>query len=367
MQSLEDVSVNGKRVLVRIDANIPILDGKATDNFRLEAVAPTIHFLLSRFAKVILVSHLGRPKGAPEPNLSLKPVYDELSRILGKPIQFAPEILGAATTAAVNGLKEGEILGIENIRFDKGEEDNSRTFARSLAAYGDLYVNDALSVSHREAASVVAITEFLPSYAGLLLEREYNVLTNLLRHPAQPFVAIIGGAKIDDKLPVIQQLLRKADTVLVGGGVANTFLAASGVDMKKSLVSEACFDAARAIIKSSKGKLILPVDYTWSDDQVLDIGPKTIAAFEGYIKRAKTIFWNGNVGMSEKPEFAKGSEAIGEAIAATDGTTILAGGNTIEVCNRLGLLSELSFVSSGGGATLELLGGRKLPGIVALG
>lgn len=367
MKTLEDISVNGKRVLVRIDANIPIVDGKLTDTFRLSAVVPTIHFLLNRFAKVILVSHLGRPNGQADPALSLKFVYEELSRLLEQPIQFAPEIFSSATTTAIDNLKEGEIIGLENIRFDQGEEDNSRTFARNLSGYGDLFVNDALSVSHRAAASMVAITEFLPSYAGLLLEREYGVLTNLLRHPATPFVAIIGGAKIDDKLPVIQRLLQKADTVLVGGGVANTFLSASGVDIKKSLIDESCLEAAKQILKISKGQLILPTDFQWDADRILDIGPKTVAVFEGYIKRAKTIFWNGNLGKSEETEFATGSEAIAKMMAATDGTTVIGGGNTIEVCNRLGLLNDFSFVSSGGGATLELLAGRELPGVKALG
>lgn len=366
MRSLEDVSVNGKRVLVRVGLDVPMSGGQPSDTYRLEMAAPTIHFLINRFAKVILIGHLGRPKGQVNPDFSLRPVYEELSRILKLPIRFSPQFVGSESHAAIAVLQAGEILGLENSRFDKGEDDNSRTLACQLATYGDLFVNDALSAWH-PAVTTVGITEFLPSYAGLLLEREYQVITNLMRHPTRPLLAVIGGAKISDKLPVIKELIKRADTVIVGGAVANTFLLANGVEVKKSLVDQEQLSIAKDIIKQARGKLILPTDYLWSDDQILDIGPKTIKLYQAYIKGAKTIFWNGNLGKSEDKAFAKGSEAIAKAIAQTDGTTVLAGGNTIEIASRMGLIKEYSFVSTAGSATLELLAGRNLPAISALG
>ncbi len=371
MRSLEDASVNGKRVLIWLGLNAPMeeRDGKqvVVDDSRLQRILPTLHFLINRFAKVIIISKLGRPNGEIVPELSMKPMYEHLSKLLGREVKFMPELFGEATAQAINEMQEGEIVGLENVRFDKRDEANSRTFARELAAYGDLYVNEDLSTSQREEATVVAITEFLPSYAGLLLEREVGVITNLTRHPATPFIVIIGGAKIaGDKLPVMNQLINRADRILVGGGVANTLLAAQGMDVKKSLYEPECLDEARGILKKGKGKIVLPVDSIWDNDAIMDIGPKTVALFESYIKNAKTIFWNGNLGKTEEIRF-RNSDKIAQALANTDGTTIVGGGDTGAIIDRLGLQSELSFVSSGGGATLELLAGKTLPGIKALG
>ncbi len=366
MKSIEEAALSGKKVLVRVDLNVPLEDGKIRDTYRLQAVIPTLEFLTNRGAKVILMSHLGRPMGIIEPAESLKPVYEELSKLIDKPVIFAPELFGDATKKLVDDLQEGQILGLENLRFDKAEDDNSRTFAQKLAAYGDVYVNDAFSVSHREAASLVAITEFLPSYAGLLLEREYHILTNLLRHPADPFVVVIGGAKIEDKLPVIKRLLDKADRILLGGGVASTFLASQGVDVKKSLINKDLLDEAKDIFKRGRGRILLPTDYVWDGDAIVDIGIKTQLQYKRYLSSANTIFWNGNMGKSEIAKFADGSAAIAQEMVNSGATTIIAGGNTIDLCNSLKLLKKMSFVSSGGGATLSLLSGEKMPGIEAL-
>lgn len=365
MKSIEDAPVAGKKVLVRIDANVPMDGDKVRDTYRLQAVLPTLEFLLNRGAKVILMAHLGQPK-TPEEYESLRPVYNELARLLGRPVTFASKLFGEATTNVIAKLKEGEVLGLENLRSEKGETDNSRTFAKKLADYGDIYINDAFSVSHREAASMVAITEFLPSYAGLLLEREYNILANLLRHPSEPFIVVIGGAKIEDKLPVIKKLIDKADRILLGGGVANTFLAAQGIDVKKSLVNLDYIESAKEIFKQARGKVVLPVDYVFNDEAIVDIGTSATAQFQRYLASAKTIFWNGNMGKSEIEEFALGSEGIAKSMAESGATTIIAGGNTIDICNHLRLLKKMSFVSSGGGATLELLSGAEMPGIKAL-
>jgi phosphoglycerate kinase len=368
MKSLEDVSVNDKRVLLRIDTNVPVTDTKeihVADDFRLRAVVPTIQFLLNRKAKVILLGHLGRPDG-PNPAESLRPVFHHLSALVNQPIKFAPKLFSPETARAVDDLKAGEILGLENLRFDPGEAKNSRTFARKLAGYGDIYINDAFAVSHRDAASVVAITEFLPSYPGILLELEYKTLTELMRHPARPFVAVIGGAKIGDKLPVLQHLLPRADRILIGGGVATTFLAAQGEEVGQSLVDRDQIETARLLLKKARGKIILPIDLVWHDDAILDIGPKTAALFGQHLKVAKTIFWNGNLGKTEVAEFARGSAAIAKIVAASQATTIVGGGNTIEIFSKLGLLKKVTFVATGGGASLELLSAAVLPGIAAL-
>lgn len=367
MRSLEDASLNDKAVLLRLDMNVPLgSDNQPTDDFRLRSVAPTIQFLLNRQAIIIIMGHLGRPEGHPDPALSLRPIYKHLAAIVNQPIQFAPSLFSDVTKQATKSLAAGQILGLENLRFDSGEEKNSRTFARKLAAYGDLYVNDAFAVSHRSAASVVAITEFLPSYPGILLEQEYRTLTELLRHPASPFVAIIGGAKTEDKLPVLKHLLAKADRILVGGRVANTFLAARGEPVGESLVDRGQLELARQLFARAKGKIVLPVDLSWQGQKILDIGPKTVGLFTKYLKNAQTIFWNGNLGKSEVSGFEKGSEAIATLLSKSDATTIVGGGNTIELISKLGLRQEMSFVSTGGGATLELLAGVTLPGVGAL-
>jgi len=369
MKGLEEASLLGKLTLVRIGADLPLTEDnppKISDDSRLRVLVPTIQYLVNRKARIVLCSHLGRPNGQVDKNLSLKPVYLRLSALLKQPITFAPTLFSKQTEQAVNNLGEGKILGLENLRFEKGEEANSRTFARKLAKYGEIYINEAFSVSHREAASLVAITEFLPSYAGLQLEKEVSVLRELLKNPARPFVVIVGGAKIADKLPAIKHLAKHADAVLVGGGVANNFLAAQGQDVGNSLVDEKYLEQAKDLLKRNRGKLVIPSDLIIEDKTIMDIGHHSTELFLRQLKNAKTIFWNGTLGKAEVKEFAHSSELIAHAVANSRATTIIGGGNTIELFSRLNLLSDLTFVSTGGGSTLELLSGRALPGIKSL-
>lgn len=366
MKTLEDAVVKNKTVLLRLDLNVPIHNGVITDKYRLKTAIPTIYYLVEQGAKIVIVSHLGRPKGVVDQALSLKPIYQELSEMLKIDILFTENIFSSETKKKISELKEGEIIGLENIRFEDGEEDNSRIVAKKLASLAELYVNDGFSVSHREASSVVAITEFLPSYPGLLLEKEVQVLRYLLSKPEKPYLTIVGGAKIADKIELVSHFVAQSDKVLIGGGIANTFLMASGVEIKNSLVEKDKLDVAREILKRSKGKIVLPEDFIWSEDAILDIGPKTISLFSQYLSRAKTVFWNGCLGYTEDERFRAGSDKIAEYLTTLPATTVVGGGNTVEVLNRLNIINKYSFVSSGGGATLEYLAGRKLPGLIAL-
>jgi len=366
MKELEDAPINGQRVIVRLSLDVPMGEGgEILDDQRLRDSLPTLNYLINRFAKVIIIGHLGRPKGSDQ-KYSLKPVYLHLSALLKKPIHFAPNHFSVATKTAVEKLSEGQILGIENLRFDPGEEANSRTFAKKLASYGDIFVNDAFSVAHRQAASTVAITEFMSSYPGLRFEQELKTLGQLLKNPSHPFVVIVGGVKVADKLPAIAQLAKRADKILLGGAVASTFLVAKGVDVKKSLIDEQYIEKAKDILKRFREKILLPSDYRWADEMILDIGPETTKLYEKYLKTAHTIFWNGSLGKTENTEFSQSSDAIAKLIADIPATTIVAGGNTNEVISKLKLTNQISFVSSGGGAALELLSGNRLPAIEAL-
>lgn len=367
MKELEDASINGKRVILRLALDLPLDDdGKILDDERLRVSLPTINFLINRYAKLIIIGHLGRPGGKVGPALSLKPVYTRLSALLKKPVHFAPNLFSADTKTAVGKLAEGQLLGLENLRFDPGEEANSRTFAKKIAEYGDIYVNDAFSVAHREAASLVAITEFMPSYPGLRLEQEVQVLKNLLKHPAKPFVAVIGGVKIEDKLPAISHIAKVADKVLVGGGVANTFMAAKGMNIRDSVVDTNYIEKAKDILKRYQEKIVLPVDFVWGEGKILDNGKETTELFLKHLKPAQTVFWNGSLGHTESPKYRHCSDTVAKFIADLPATTIVAGGNTIEIISRLDLEGDISFISSGGGAALKLLSDDKLPAIEAL-
>ncbi len=367
MQSLEDAPVASKKILLRLGLDVPLgPSGEILDDSRLRSSLETIHFLLNRQAKVVIIGHLGRPEGKADPKLSLRPVYLHLSALLKKPISFAPNLFSPATKKLIDEMPEGMVVGLENLRFDPGEENNSRTFAKKLAQYGEVYVNDAFSVAHREAASVVAVAEFLPSYPGLLFEREVSVLKNLMKHPDRPFVAIVGGVKVADKLPAIKYIAGKADRVLVSGAVANTFLAAKGMNVRESLIDKEYLGQAKELLKRYRDKLVLPEDFIWEEGKILDQGPQTTKRFQAYLKTARTILWNGSLGHSEDPKYAHGSDAIAKFIADLPATTIIAGGNTIEIFSRLNLLKEVNFVSTGGGAALELLSGEVLPGVRAL-
>jgi phosphoglycerate kinase len=388
LRTVRDADVQGKRVLVRVDFNVPIESGKVLDDWRLRATLPTIRYLTERGAKVILLSHLGRPKGKRDEQFSLRPVAQRLSELLGQPVQFADDCVGEVAEQGVARLQAGEVLLLENLRFYAGEEANDEAFAQQLAQLGDVFVNDAFGAAHRAHASVHAITKFLPSYAGLLMEREVTHLSRLLEAPEKPFVAVLGGAKVSDKIGVIRNLLTKVDALLIGGAMAFTFLKAQGYETGKSLVEADKLDLANALLGEAREKgveLVLPVDVAVAESdaedaatQVVpvtsipadkagyDIGPETANLFAERIRTAKTVFWNGPMGRFERTPFKAGTKAIAEALAQCSGTTVVGGGETAAAAFEFGIADKVTHVSTGGGAALELLEGRELPGIAVL-
>jgi phosphoglycerate kinase len=388
LRTVRDADVQGKRVLVRVDFNVPIESGKVLDDWRLRATLPTIRYLTERGAKVILLSHLGRPKGKRDEQFSLRPVAQRLSELLGQPVQFADDCVGEVAEQTVARLQAGEVLLLENLRFYAGEEANDEAFAQQLARLGDVFVNDAFGAAHRAHASVHAITKFLPSYAGLLMEREVTHLSRLLEAPEKPFVAVLGGAKVSDKIGVIRNLLTKVDALLIGGAMAFTFLKAQGYETGKSLVEADKLDLANALLGEAREKgveLVLPVDVVVAESdaedattQVVpvtaipadkagyDIGPETANLFAERIRTAKTVFWNGPMGRFERTPFKAGTKAIAEALAQCSGTTVVGGGETAAAAFEFGIADKVTHVSTGGGAALELLEGRELPGIAVL-
>ena len=385
-QTIRDIDVRNKRVLVRVDFNVPIKDGKVTDDTRIRAALPTLQALIDGGGKLILMSHLGRPKGGPDPKFSLKPAAERLSELLGKPVKMAPDCVGEAVEKMVAALQPGDVLVLENTRFYPGEEKNDLTLAQQMARLGDVYVNDAFGSAHRAHSSTEGVARFLPAVAGLLMEKELEFLGKALEAPERPFIAILGGAKISDKIGVIKNLLGKVDALLTGGGMANTFLKAQGYDMGDSLVEESSLDEARSLLQQGEGKLFLPVDLVVADafaadarhqvvpiDQVpagwraLDIGPATIAHFSNRLAGARTVVWNGPMGVFEFPAFAKGTTAIAEVLAGLGGaTTIIGGGDSVAAIQQAGLADKITHISTGGGASLEFLEGRVLPGVAAL-
>lgn len=385
-KTVRDVDVRGKRVLVRVDFNVPLQDGKVTDDTRIRAALPTIQYLLDQGARVILMSHLGRPKGGPDPKYSLKPAAERLGELLNRPVRMAPDCVGPVVEAMVAELQPGDVLLLENTRFYPGEEKNDLSLAQQLAKLGDLYVNDAFGSAHRAHASTEGVAHFLPAVAGFLMEKELAFLGRALESPERPFVAILGGAKISDKIGVINNLLGRVDALLIGGGMANTFLRAQGYDMGESLVEEGSLAEAKRLLKEGEGKLFLPVDLVVADafaadaryqvvpvDQVpagwraLDIGPATVAHFSNRLAGAKTVVWNGPMGVFEFPTFAKGTTAIAEVLASLEGaTTIIGGGDSVAAIQQAGLADRITHISTGGGASLEFLEGRVLPGVAAL-
>ena len=390
--SINDLDLKGKRAFVRVDFNVPIKDGQIGDDTRIRASLPTITYALEHGATVVLASHLGRPKGRPSPDLSLKPIAARLSELLGRPVTFAEDCIGEAAQRAVDRVHRagGGVVLLENLRFHPEEEKNDAAFAGSLASLADLYINDAFGAAHRAHASVDAITHHLPNAAaGLLMEQELRYLGHVLEAPDRPFVAILGGAKVSDKLEVIQNLLGKVDRLLIGGAMAYTFFKSRGVPVGKSLVEDDKLDAARAIAADAEKRrfrLDLPVDHVVADkieagaaSEVMavgdarignrlgvDIGPKTIAAYEAVIKDAKTVVWNGPMGVFEVDAFAAGTTAVARAVAAVHGTTIIGGGDSIAAVKKAGVAERITHISTGGGASLEFLGGRTLPGVQAL-
>ena len=389
--SIRDLDLSGKRVFIRADFNVPIDNGVVGDDTRIRASLPTIKYALEKGATVVLASHLGRPKGQPNPKYSLKPVAARVGELLGRPVAFATDCVGdAASTAVAAAQKSGRIVLLENLRYHPEEEKNEDGFAKALASLADLYVNDAFGAAHRAHASVEGITRHVPrAAAGLLMERELQYLGRVLESPDRPLVAILGGAKVSDKLEVIQNFLGRVDRLVIGGAMAYTFLKARGVPVGRSLVEDDKLDNAREIEARAKARnlpLGLPVDHVVTEklepaatgvtldvgdaaigDRLgVDIGPKTIAAYTEMIKDAKTLVWNGPMGVFENPAFANGTNAIARAVADVTGTTIIGGGDSIAAINEAGLADRMSHISTGGGASLEFLGGRSLPGVKAL-
>lgn len=388
-KTVRDLDVAGKKVLVRVDFNVPLNDkGEITDDTRITASLPTIQYLLEQKAAIILMAHLGRPKGQVKPELSLAPVAKHLGKLLGKKILFAPDCVGEAAQAAASKLKPGHILLLENLRFHKEEEKNDMEFAEKLASLADLYVNDGFGVSHRAHASVEGVTHFLPAAAGFLLEKEIQYVGQAVTNPLHPFVAIIGGAKVSDKIGVISNLLDKVDTLLIGGGMANTFLAAQGYKMGKSLVEEDKLDLAKELLakaKKNKVNMLLPTDLVmaaaFAPDaehvtekvknlnqayMALDIGAETSKAYAEALADAKMIVWNGPMGVFEMDAFCKGTEAVAKAVAESRATSIVGGGDSVAAIEKLGLAKRITHISTGGGASLEYLEGKVLPGVAAL-
>jgi phosphoglycerate kinase len=383
-RTIHDLDLSGKRALVRVDFNVPLKDGVISDDTRIRGATPTIQHLLGAGASVVLMSHLGRPKGV-DPSQSLKPVVARLSELVGKPVAFANDCVGPEVEAQAAALKPGELLLLENLRFHKAEEKNDPEFAKQLARLGDVYVLDAFGSAHRAHASVEAVTHFLPAAAGLLMQKEIDFLGKVISAPERPLVAIIGGAKISDKLPVINNLIDKVDKLLIGGGMANTFLKAQGYELGASLVENESLDAARELLACCSGKLMLPVDVVIADKfapdaetatvsigkitpgwMALDIGPHTQEQYRKALEDAKMIVWNGPMGVFEMPKFAAGTNAVAQAVAAADAISVIGGGDSVAAIEQAGLADQVSHISTGGGASLEFLEGKTLPGVAAL-
>ncbi len=389
-KTVRDIDVDGKRVLMRVDFNVPLKDGVVTDDTRVKAAIPTISYLKEHNAKIILMSHLGRPKGdGPEPALSLKPAADKLAELTGYEVKFVDDTYGEKAAAAVDALEPGDILVLENVRFDKREKKNDPEIAKTLASYGDVFVLDAFGTAHRAQGSVVGPAAYLPAVAGFLLEKEVDTLTGIFAEPERPFVAIVGGSKVSSKIGVLDHLIDSADTLIIGGGMAYTFFLAQGMTVGNSLKEEDWVERAGEMLKKAeeKGvKILLPIDNRVADhfgeDAVpevvasdaipddregMDIGPETEKLYADAIAGAKTVFWNGPMGVFEFDNFAHGTQAVAEAIAANeDCTSIIGGGDSVAAINKFNLADKMSWISTGGGASMELVEGKALPGVEAL-
>ena len=388
LNTIREADLKGKRVLIRVDFNVPLKDGAVTDNTRIKAALPTIKYILDNGASLVVMTHLGRPKGEKNEKYSLAPVAAEFSKLLGKDVKLASDVIGDEVKKEVEALKPGDVLLLENVRFYKEEEANDPEFAKTLASYGDIYCNDAFGTAHRAHASTEGVSHYLPSYAGFLIEKEVKFMAPLLENPEKPFVAIIGGSKVSSKITVLESLVRTCDTIVIGGGMAYTFLKVQGHPIGKSLVEDDYLETASSFLKKAeeKGvKVILPVDHVAAaefdenaspvavdsvdipaDLMGMDIGPKTTALIVEAVKGAKSVVWNGPMGVFEFASFAKGTEEVAKALAASDATTVVGGGDSVAAINKFGLADKISHVSTGGGASLEFLEGKELPGIKAL-
>jgi phosphoglycerate kinase len=389
IKTLEQADVAGKRVICRVDFNVPLKDGKVTDDLRIRAALPTIQYLLDHDARLILVSHLGRPAGTGyEEAFSLAPVAAHLSEVLGRPVAFATDTIGPNAHEKVAALADGEAVLLENVRFDKREKKNDPDFTRELASLGEIYVNDAFGTAHRTHASTAGLADFLPAYAGFLMAREIGTLKGMLDQPKHPFVAILGGSKVSDKIGVIDSLMEKADTLLIGGGMCFTFLKAQGLSIGTSLKEDELLQTARDLMAKAKAKgvkLLLPVDVIVADkfaedaetklvpvegipdDMMgLDIGPDTVKLYADQIMQAATVFWNGPMGVFEMKPFEEGTRGVAQAVADAPGHTIIGGGDSAAAVKQFGLDDKMDFISTGGGASMELVEGKVLPGVAPL-
>jgi len=388
-KTVKDVDVRGKRVLVRVDFNVPLADGLVTDDTRVRAALPTLRYLVDHGARVIVMSHLGRPKGAPDPQFSLRPVRRVLQKLLGRNVVFVDDIVGAEAHEAVDRMVDGEIIMLENVRFDPGEKANDPEFSKKLASLADIYVNDAFGAAHRAHASTEGVAHILPAYAGLLLAREVETLTAMLTDPERPFVAILGGSKVSDKFGVIDRLLDCVDTLIIGGGMCFTLLVAKGVSVGDSLVEQEWVEPAKAMLTKAMTKgveITLPVDFVIADaiepdaetrivarEEIpagmmgLDIGPTTVELFKGEISKARTIFWNGPMGVFEMAPFENGTKQVAFAVTRNNrAVSIVGGGDSVAALKKFDLEERVTFVSTGGGASMKLLEGSELPGLAAL-
>ncbi len=388
LRTLKNTDITGKRVLMRADFNVPLKDGAITDDTRIRAALQSIQYILDQGASLVLMSHLGRPKGEKKPEFSLKPVADRLNELLDTKVEIAADVVGDAVEKQARALKPGDVLLLENVRYYKEETANDPEFSKKLAALGDVFVNDAFGTAHRAHASTEGVTKYLPSCAGFLIEKEISFFQPILDDPAKPMVAVIGGAKVSSKIAVLESLLPNCATFIIGGGMAYTFLKAQGIEIGKSLVEEEYIDTAKQFLAAAEKRgteVILPLDHVVAaefdanaqaesvdgqavpaDKLALDIGPKTVAAAKRAIGEAKTIVWNGPLGVFEFERFAAGTKAVAEAIAAASAMTVVGGGDSVAAANMFNLASQLDHVSTGGGASLEFLEGKTLPGIVAL-
>jgi phosphoglycerate kinase len=384
-KTIRDVDVSGKRVLVRVDFNVPLENGAVADDTRIRAALPTLNYLLERKASLVLCSHLGRPKGKVVADLRMDPVAARLSELLGRPVRKLDDCVGPEVEQAVAAMKPGDVVLLENTRFHPEEKENDPEFAKKLAALGELYVNDAFGSAHRAHASTEGVAHHLPAVAGLLMEKELEFLGRATGDPEHPYIAILGGAKVSDKIGVIDNLLKKCDRLLIGGGMANTFFKAMGYEVGDSLVEDEVIETAKELLEMAGPRLVLPVDVVIADSfdndaatqvvapnevgagwRILDIGPKTISTFRSALEGAKTVVWNGPLGVFEMENFARGTVAVAELLAGLDATTIVGGGDSAAAVRQAGLVDAMSHVSTGGGASLEFLEGKTLPGVAAL-
>lgn len=388
LNTIEEANVKGKRVLIRVDFNVPVKDGKVTDSTRIKAALPTIQYLIDNKAKVIVVSHFGRPKGKRSEEFSMKLIKDEFQRLLGKEVKLSDDVIGESVEKDVASLKEGDVLLLENARFYAEEEKNDPEFAKKLASLADIYVNDAFGTAHRAHATTEGVAHYLPSYAGFLIEKEVKYMAPLLENPEHPFVAIIGGSKVSSKITVLEALLEHCDVICIGGGMAYTFNKVLGHSIGKSLVEDDFLETAKSFLEKAKDKgvkVILPVDHYGakefsensekiyidsldipSDIIGMDIGPKTVKLIEDELKSAKSVLWNGPMGVFEFEAFSKGTEEVAKALASSDAISVVGGGDSVAALNKFGLSDKITHVSTGGGASLEFLEGKSLPGIKAL-